>query len=258
MKNHLFFTTLALISLWCISAWAEMSPKEIVDKAIEVNERGLKKGKIKLRLVIAQSGATRERVVVSKAMTQNGLDRVKVQFIEPADVKGTTLLMIEQGGDQEDLQYLFLPSRKKTKRISGSNKDAKFVGTDFTYADLENYDLKKGEYKKLADQNYKGTDCYQIEIVPKNPDDFFYSKVVGLIDKQTFVPLKMDFFDKTDGALLKILTVKKVEELKGNIIITKAVMENVKEGSSTTMTIESYEPEATFDASEFDKENIEL
>ena len=44
----------------------------------------------------------------------------------------------------DDDQYLYLPSLDKSKRISGGQKNQRFMGTELTYADMESRDLKDG------------------------------------------------------------------------------------------------------------------
>ncbi len=58
------------------------------------------------------------------------------------DVKGTAVLS-HSAVDGEDEQWLYLPSARRTKRISSSNRTGAFVGSEFTFEDLTGNDARK-------------------------------------------------------------------------------------------------------------------
>lgn len=62
----------------------------------------------------------------------NGL----IRFTSPASIEGTGFLNIEKTGQNDD-QHLFLPSLRRSRRIVSSQRDGKFVNTDFTFEDME-------------------------------------------------------------------------------------------------------------------------
>jgi hypothetical protein len=57
-----------------------------------------------------------------------------VIFSDPADVRGTALLTIEEHG--REVQKLYLPALGRVQTISSSQKSDRFMGSDFTYEDL--------------------------------------------------------------------------------------------------------------------------
>lgn len=119
-------------------------------------------------------------------------------FNEPATIKGAGLLNWKDGADEN--QWLYVPELKKLTRIAGGSKKNYFMGTDFTYADLEGEDLDKNNYtcgQEVKCQNGKSM-CYVIEAKPKTEEqarNIGYSKRMLLIDKKELFTLKIVFFD---------------------------------------------------------------
>ncbi|MCA9523221.1 MAG: outer membrane lipoprotein-sorting protein [Myxococcales bacterium] len=239
-------------------ASAEMTAEQIVDKSLNVNGNGFREGKAQIKLVLTSKGGdTRVRTIQSTAMKEGSKNRVRILFLAPADVKGTGLLIRERGKGKGDLQYLYLPALKKIRRISGSAKNSSFMGTDFTYADLENREIKDNDYKRMPDESYRGTPCYRIVSTPKPGRDDYYSKVDMLIAKSNFVVLKADFYDKS-GSRLKEMKAGTVEKVEGRWVVRKLLMKNVQKGTKTLLTVESitYSPQPPLQSSMFTKESL--
>ena len=80
---------------------------------------------------------------------------------------GTAFLLLEQK-DGATEQYIYLPGLRRTRRIVGREREGSFMGSDFTYADMQRVDDHHAKHKRLADEKL-GTDavyvvedmCYQ-------------------------------------------------------------------------------------------------
>ena len=71
----------------------------------------------------------RKMTSVSTEVKGDG-DRSRIEFIQPADVKGTRMLTWSHGTKNDD-QWLYLPSLKRVKRISSRSKSGSFMGSEF-------------------------------------------------------------------------------------------------------------------------------
>ncbi len=120
------------------------------------------------------------------------------RFLEPSDVRDTTLLTYDYDEKDDDI-WLYLPALKKIKRILSSNKTDYFMGSDFTYEDMENLDLVNWTYKLTGSETIDGVDCYVLEEAPNNDEeakDSGYTKRVSWIAKSDFIPRRIEFYDK--------------------------------------------------------------
>src|SRR5690606_21574519 len=128
------------------------------------------------------------------------LSKSLVRFQAPAELKGAGFLQVQNSG-QDDDRFLFLPELKRARRISGNLRSSSFMGTDFSYADLDRRDLREGTPTLLEEAPLGGVACYVLSVTPKRADTK-YSKTELWVRKDNFIPAKMLMFDKS-GTLLK-------------------------------------------------------
>ena len=144
-----------------------------------------------------------------------GLFKYLARFEGPADIRGTALLTWEQK-DREDDQWLYMPAYgQKLKRIAGGNKKGYFMGTDFSYEDLRPEKLETHTYNVLKKEKCDNQDCYVIESLPSTDDEkktTGYAKRILWITTDTFVTLKVDFYDHS----MKLLKTQTAHNVKIN------------------------------------------
>ncbi len=167
---------------------------------------------------------------------KNGLDAKMITFFNsPPDIKGTGFLSWSYWDDnKDDDQWLYLPALRKVRRISSSNKGDHFMGTDFTYDDMGERKIEEDNHTLLKNDNYNDTICYVVESISKKKK-YIYSKKITWVDKQNWIPLKVDYFDRK-GKALKTLNIK--WKLVDNIWTWgKAEMANHQTGHKTIIEI---------------------
>ena len=151
--------------------------------------------------------------------------------------------------NKDDDQWLYLPALKKVKRISGSSKDNEFMGSDFTYADMEKRHPDEDTHKLLKSETLNGEDCWVVEVVPKDEDDM-YSKKIVWISKSKLLPVRIDFYDE-DGELLKTLTVNDIRKTGKYWVITDETMHNKQKNHKTHIVISNMKVDQGLSDSKF-------
>jgi outer membrane lipoprotein-sorting protein len=226
----------------------ELTGKQIVTKMSDRQTSDTLVMQVKMTIT-DKRGDSRVRSIISRMKkTKDGSNTV-VTFIKPEDVKGTKFLVIEKPGDDD--QLLYMPALKKVRRISSKQKSGKFMGTDFSYSDLQSHDPEKGTHTRLQNQTIDGQECYQIQTTPKNPDDFEYSKIIYWVRIDNDVPIKSEFYDKA-GVLLKVLTVTSLEkDSTDNWVIKDTLMKNVQKNTATRMEILQYKTDKAISDDKF-------
>lgn len=233
-----------------------LTAKAIMDKVTNQDRMGFDAGEARMKLTIQnKKGQKRIRTVNSKSIKVDGARWTLVTFLEPVDVAGTKMLSKEVK-DGSDIQYLYLPGLKEKRRIAGSAKNDSFMGTDFSYNDLEQKSIEDSQHVRQPDAQHSGIDCFKIESTPADGESE-YSKLEVWVDKQDYLPLKIYFYDKK-GNHHKTLIAQVVEPVDGEVTITRLMMKNVKKGSKTIMSLEALDrtkkfPESLFDESKLDK-----
>ena len=151
MRHMICVSALAL--LFSTAAWAQsVGPDETdadkIMKAVEAREQGDRSKSVLNLEVRDDKGRTRSRTVVSLSKEFAEGRKQLMFFQQPADVAGTGLLSIDYDqGSKEDDQWLYLPSLKKSTRISSGEKSGSFMGTDLTYADMTKTDPNDFVYR---------------------------------------------------------------------------------------------------------------
>ncbi len=199
--------------------------------------------------LINKSGAQRVREIKQFTMDLGDVEKSIMFFLSPADVKNTSFMSWTYDSDQSDDQWIYLPALKKTKRISSDSKSDYFMGSDFTYDDLGDRKLEDDTHKLLREETIDGRECYVVESLSKD-EDYMYSKTLVWVNKSNFIGVKKEFYDE-DEDLLKILAIKKVEEISGIWVITNSEMKNVQKNHKTTMVLNNVQINTDMSASKF-------
>lgn len=230
------------------------SADEIMDRLTTENRLGFDTGVSKVRLVSKDStGYVKNQLIETSSDEHKGLRRAHMSFLEPADVRGTKFLTLAQK-QGDDLQYIHLPALRRTRRIAGSAKNSRFMGTDFTYADLEFRDARNSNLKRLDDSTAGGRKTFVVQADAKSEDDP-YGRTVLWVDQKLYIALKIEFYDH-GGELLKVLDVTKLKKRSnGKIYAAQMRMKNLQAGSQTELKVEDIReaeklPERLFDHSQ--------
>ena len=178
---------------------ASLSADAIVEKMLEQDPLGYGGAEARLTMVLVNDrNQENRRKVVMMSRKDGDLRRIFVRFQSPADVAGTSFLGIDDNGNRT--QFLFLPAMAKSRRISGKQRNASFVGTDYSYADLDNRDIDDSTKKRLADEKVGSQDCFVVEVAPSSKESA-YAKVTLWIAKSSWLPARIRFFDAAGGEL---------------------------------------------------------
>ena len=151
-----------------------------------------------------RGGDTSTRYIRFKTLEVTGDgDKSLSIFDRPRDIKGTAMLTFSHALDPDE-QWMFLPALKRVKRISSRNKSGPFMGSEFAFEDLGSQEVEKFTYRYLNDEPFQGIDCFVVERRPAY-EHSGYTRQVAWMDKERYIPLKVDYFDRKN-ALLKTQT----------------------------------------------------
>lgn len=233
-RLHIMVLSLILIPAFIISG-AELTGLQIVEKVYNRDTGKDSKGNLTMSLINSQ-GNERIRTIKQFIKDFGKVEKKIMFFMSPADIRNTSFVnwsYTEEGKDDD--QWIYLPALKKIKRISSSSKSDYFMGSDFTYDDLGDRQPEADTHKLIREEKFNGEQCYVVESVPKD-EEYMYSRTVTWIIKDKWIGLKKEFYDE-DEDLLKTLSVKKFEKIKGLWIILHSEMVNVQKKHTTKMEL---------------------
>ncbi|MBI3268061.1 MAG: outer membrane lipoprotein-sorting protein [Planctomycetes bacterium] len=183
----------------------ELDGRAVVQRSKELTLAHSETSDVSMKLLDLATGKDRVRKLQSWSLRDaNGKSKKLTRFTEPGDIKGTGFLTIENQGREDD-QWLYLPAMRKTKRISASEKTDLFMGSDFTYEDMQSEDLSSHEYRLVANETVDGAGCFVIEASPstdKARKESGYARRVIWFRQDNFFPILTRFYAK-DGTELK-------------------------------------------------------
>jgi hypothetical protein len=193
----------------------EPSPRQIMENASNVRKLDGSESVMSLT-IINERGQKRVRKIAMATKTfDNGKTEKRLyRFLAPADVKGTGILAFDYETKDDDM-WIFLPALRKTRRIVSSEKSKNFMGSEFSYADMNTPVLDDYNLKTIKQEKVGGAECYVVEVLPRNDkiaDEEGYSKKIVWAAKNDFTIRKSVYYD-LDGNLLKELTAKDIKLL---------------------------------------------
>ena len=141
----------ALLGLGTARADAGPSAREIMDKVTVTRKLDGSEAVVKMTSV-DDKGQSRERdITMATKLYDGGKTEKRIyRFLSPADVQGTSILVFDYEAKADDV-WIYLPALRKTRRIVSSQRAQSFMGSEFSYGDLNipaldefNYTLGEG------------------------------------------------------------------------------------------------------------------
>lgn len=193
--------------------------------------------------LIDKDGTTERRQVGEYGRCKDNISDAVMIFFTPASVKDTRFLQKENKGRDDD-KWIYLPALRATRRVASSEGDKSFVGTDFTYDDMENREVEKDTHEMVKEEQKSGYDCYVVKSTPVDKNDQYLYRI-SWVDKKTWIPIYIEMYDKK-GKLEKTNEIKTIQQKTGTNnatydIPTESYMKNVQTGHSTNLKIVSLE-----------------
>lgn len=231
MKKYsiIFLLTVLFFSL----ANAEgLTGKDVMLKSKNREKAKTSSYKIEMTLINAR-GSKRVRELSAYKKDYGDDEKSVMVFLKPADVKGVGYLAISYDAEgKNDDRWLYMPSLKKSRRITGSGSGDSFMGTDFTYDDMSGHEVEDYNHTLQQDAKINGKQCWSVVSVPIGKSN--YSKYISWVDQESLIPIKAEFYDK-QGKLLKVMEVQSLKKIDGFWTIEKMQMENLQKKHKTVI-----------------------
>jgi outer membrane lipoprotein-sorting protein len=168
----------------------------------------------------------------------DGDQKYFIYFHSPGDVRDMTFMVWKYAARDDD-RWLFVPAIRQVRRLAANDSRSSFVGSDFTYEDVSGRDVAADTHTLLREEPLDGRACYVIESVPKDAD-VEYQRKVSWIDKQTFLSMKEEYYDRR-GELARVYTTEEVRDVGGYPTATRRLMRDIATEHRTEVTFEAVE-----------------
>jgi hypothetical protein len=171
-----------------------------------------------------------------------GRSKNLIEVEGPPDVRGSAYLVIQKGEKQDIFSYL--PEIGRPRRVNSSAMSGSIFGTDFSFEDIQYFQdtANQTNTKRLEDGDLDGRGIFRLETLPPPEEKSAYQRVVTMIDRETCVPLRIEYFGE-DDELMKVLATDPASiEKKGNgWVATSLTLKNLKNETQTVILIDEVE-----------------
>jgi hypothetical protein len=190
-------------------------------------------------------------------------DRLLIRFSYPNDIKGTSFLVWEHPG-AEDERFLFLPSLGRVRRIAGSETQDSFVGSDFTYEDIGGREYEDyaygfagadGENASWTPPGGAARAAWRLESKHKDAAAEF-PRVVSLVLKDSFLVVAADIFNRRNERQ-KVYTVRRIDQVENIWTVMDSEISNALEKTRTELTVERADYNVGLKEADFSRRELE-
>jgi Outer membrane lipoprotein-sorting protein len=187
--------------------------------------------------VVNKAGKVRRKRWKSYREGYAGNAKILIRFTGPPEVNGVGYLSLPRAGRQSD-QWLYLPCMKRERRIASQERDTSFVGTDFNYEDMEEFDHTRYKVALQGEEAVDGQPCFVIEAIPKEQGDSIYKKKLLFLRQDILFLVRVDLYRKGDKTPEKRLILSNLQQIDGHWVAKTMVMSDLVKGSTTTVLLQ--------------------
>jgi len=183
---------------------------------------------------------------------ETGRDNTFIRIVSPAKEAGTATLRVKEN------MWNYLPTVERTIKIPPSMMLQAWMGSDFANDDLvkESSIINDYTHNILGEEMVDGNSAYKVELIPKPQAAVTWGKLIMLVRKDDFVPLREEYY-REGGKLIKVLKFSEIKKMSDREIPTRWEMTPFnKEGCKSVIKVVNVEYNQPVDSGFFTLENL--
>jgi len=213
-------------------------------------------------IVKDRRGKTRERSALVLKHNDGEQRMTRFTYLAPKSVKEVTFLSHDRlDPAQRDDRWLFLPATRKVRRIPASDRGDYFLGTDFTYEDIQSeFKLSLSDYDFVLDdtQVTENGPVYLLSGTPRSEAiarELGYGGFHARVNGSNWLFHEVVFLD-LDGERLKTVTIHSAEDYGGIWCATDIEVINHQTAHETRFLYQDVDYDATLTAGLFEANTL--
>ncbi len=192
--------------------------------------------------VYERGDRTLSRKAIMSRKEAGDLERLLIRFTGPPSIENTAFLTRENENGRSD-QYLYKPELRRARRIDMGQRDKRFVGTDFTYEDLETRKVNEYTHERIG-KAACGPDeqriCWIVKSTPKPDTESQYAWLKRWVGQEAEMDIRVDHYN-ADSSVVKRFTVTEITRIDGIWTAMRSRMEDLIDDRWTILTRKSIE-----------------
>ena len=165
--------------------------------------------------LITKSGSVRQRSAHILRARSESRRSALIVFSAPKSIRETAFLNHDELASDNDSRWLFIPATDRVRRLPVSQRGDYFLGTDFTYADIQSelkFDLADYDFHFLGKIRQGDRDLLLLNGTARSVEisrELGYGEFEAKVDANTLIPVEIRFSDPR-GRSLKTISVGKI------------------------------------------------
>ncbi len=185
-------------------------------------------------VLVDRAGRSREREAV--VLRRTDLVHTDSLFVlaAPASLRDLAFLTHSKPSGH-DQRWLFRPTAERARRLPAANRGDAFIGTDFTYADVQShlkFDADDFVFSQMSDDGHAHWRLVGDVKTKRLQRELGYAQFTAEGGLETLLPRRINFVN-TSGRSVKVITVPSFEMIEGYALPTEIVAENPRSGHTT-------------------------
>jgi predicted RND superfamily exporter protein len=251
-----------IVGLLGDSAFAAANDADRIAQAVAARKEGTATQRVIDMTLTNSRGRSETRVAMVHKQSDDELRATRITFLAPKKSRDVSFLSHDyRTPGNADERWMFLPASRKVRRIPASQRGKGFLGTDFSYEDMQSelkFKLDDWQFEYGGQSIEDGRVRHRLTGTPVSPRiarELGYGGFDALIDEETWMPLAIDFVDPKQRPL-KTIEVRSIG-LIGDIWTARNIIAtNHQTGHKTEFTFRNIDYFTSLDASLFKPQTL--
>ena len=166
-----------------------------------------------------------------------GNGKTLVRFTDPPDLRGVTLLSVNQPG-VSDRQWIYTPATERLRSVPPRDRSERFAGSDFTYEDIAEPVLEDFTYRMLPEEDLiENHRTFKVEAAPVAPERSQYKFIYYWVAQDVPCILHSEMYD-LEGRKVRAMHASGLRKVSAIWGPRKIEMSSLGEGTKTVLTID--------------------
>jgi len=257
MKKMLFLLPAVLALSMQVTQAQQSDPVQLMERSRDLTMSGNIQSTVTLTITEKNGSVRMRKLNMMTKSYDDGTIKRMVKFLDPADVRGTAMLIVDNKDVQDDM-WIYLPALKKTRRIVSTEKGKSFMSSEFSNADMSSGSNADFKIRHLPESGKSET--WVIESVPVSDDkadEYGFSKKITFLEKSSLKTKKIDFYN-FDNELFKTIEIVATQPLEGKegYVMTDMLAKNYLNGRSSRVKFDQVNTSASIPDNTFIADNL--
>lgn len=225
----------------------EMTGKQLIEKSDQLQRGETNQGEMSMTIIRPKWERTIKMKIWSK-----GTDYSLTYITSPVKDKGQVFLK------RESEMWNWMPTINRMIKLPPSMMAQGWMGSDYSNDDIlkESSIVVDYNHKIIGSGKIEGTDCYKIELIPKEDAAVVWGKLIKWVSKDTFWQLKSEYYDE-DYELVRTEVASEIKQFGDRELPSKLeIIPADKPGHRTVVNIISSNFNIKLDDGFFSQQNM--